>query len=72
MKTFDPLPGEGSIREWLKRFVPKLERELRRLDRKTPAKALSAEEIRKALLDDPDFKDSIYRYIMERQAKEEA
>lgn len=67
---FDPLPREGGILGWLKRFVPKLETELRRIEKMIPGKALSAQEIRESLLNDPDFKDSIYRYVKYREGKE--
>lgn len=67
---FDPLPREGGILGWLKRFVPKLEGELRRIERLIPGKAPTAEEIRETLLNDPAFKDAIYRYVKDREAKE--
>lgn len=70
MKTFDPLPREGSIIGWLHRFVPKLEKELDRIEEKIPGKTPSAEEIGAALLNDPEFKDAMYRYIKNREAKE--
>ena len=71
MKIFDPLPREGGIIGWFHRFVPKLEKELDRIERKIPDKAPSAQETKEALLNDPEFKDSLYRYIKNREAKEQ-
>ena len=71
MKTFDPLPREGGIIGWLHRFVPKLERELDEIRKKIPDKAPSAQETGAALLNDPEFKDAMYRYIKNREAKEQ-
>lgn len=71
MKIFDPLPREGGIIGWLHRFVPKLEKELGRIEEKIPGKAPSAQETKEALLNDPEFKDAIYRYIRNREAKEQ-
>lgn len=66
---FDPLPREGGILGWLKRFVPKLEEELRRIEKKIPGKAPTAQEISEELLNDPMFKDAIYRYVKDREGK---
>lgn len=71
MKTFDPLPREGGIIGWLHRFVPKLEKELDRIEKKIPDKAPSIQETGAALLNDPEFKDAMYRYIKNREAKEQ-
>ena len=71
MKIFDPLPREGGIIGWLLRFVPKLEKELDGIEKKIPDKAPSAQEIGAALLDDPEFKDAMYRFIKNREAKEQ-
>ena len=71
MKIFDPLPREGGIIGWLNRFVPKLEKELGRIEEKIPGKAPSTQETRAALLDDPEFKDAMYRYIKNREAREQ-
>lgn len=71
MKTFDPLPREGGIIGWLHRFVPKLEKELDRIEKKIPDKAPSTQETRAALLDDSEFKDAMYRYIKDREAREQ-
>lgn len=71
MKIFDPLPREGSVIGWLHRFVQKLEKELDRIEGKIPGKAPSAQETKEALLNDPEFKDAIYRYIKNREAKEQ-
>lgn len=71
MKIFDPLPREGGILGWLHRFVPRLEKELGRIEREIPGKAPSAQETGAALLNDPEFKDALYRYIKTREAKEQ-
>lgn len=71
MKIFDPLPREGGIIGWLHRFVPNLEKELGRIEKKIPGGAPSVQETKKALLNDPEFKDSMYRYIKNREAKEQ-
>ena len=71
MKIFDPLPREGGINGWLHRFVPKLERELNELRNNIPGEAPSAQETGLALLNDPEFKDAMYRYIKNREAKEQ-
>ena len=71
MKIFDPLPREGSIIGWLHRFVPKLEKELDGIREKIPGKTPSAQETGAALLDDPEFKDALYRYIKNREAREQ-
>ena len=71
MKFFDPLPREGGITGWLHRFVPRLEKELGRIEEKIPGKAPSAQETKEALLNDPEFKDAMYRYIRNREAKEQ-
>ena len=71
MRIFEPLPREGGILGWLRRFVPKLEKELDRIEEKIPGKAPSARETREALLNDPEFKDAMYHYIKNREAKEQ-
>lgn len=70
MNRFDPLPGQGSIRDWLKQFIRMLESELARIEKKIPGRAPTAQETREALLNDPVFKDAIYRYIKHREARE--
>lgn len=69
-KIFDPLPREGGIPGWLHRFVPRLERELEELRKMIPGKAPSKDQIREDLLNDPDFLDSLYRYIKRREERE--
>lgn len=70
MKIFDPLPPrEGGIIGWLHRFVPRLERELKEIRSLIPGKTPSMVEIREHLLNDPDFRDSIYRYIKRREER---
>ena len=71
MKTFDPLPREGSVIGWLHRFVQKLEKELDRIEKEIPGKAPSTQETKEALLNDPEFKDALYRYIKTREEKEQ-
>lgn len=71
MKIFDPLPREGGIIGWLHRFVPRLEKELGRIEEKIPGKVPSAQETKEALLNDPEFKDAMYRYFKNREAKEQ-
>ena len=66
-KIFDPLPREGGIIGWLHRFVPRLEEELEKLRNLIPGKAPSKDQIREELLNDPDFLDSVYRYIKRRE-----
>lgn len=70
MKVFDPLPREGGIIGWLHRFVPKLEKELTRIEGKIPGKGPTAAQIQEELLSTPEFKDAIYRYIKDREARE--
>ena len=69
MKIFDPLPREGGIIGWLHRFVPRLEEELEQLRKLIPGKAPSKDQIREELLNDPDFLDSLYRYIKRREER---
>ena len=68
-RIFDPIPREGGIIGWLHRFVPRLERELEELRKLIPGKAPSRDEIREELLNDPDFLDSLYRYIKRREER---
>lgn len=70
MKIFDPLPRDGGIIGWLHRFVPRLERELEELRKLIPGKAPGKDQIREELLSDPDFLDSVYRYVKKRGARE--
>ena len=70
MKIFDPIPREVGIIGWLHRFVPRLERELDELRKLIPGKAPTHDEIREALLNDLDFKDSMYRYFKQREERE--
>lgn len=70
MKIFDPLPRENGIIGWLHRFVPQLEEELLTIRRLIPGKAPTHQETREALLNDPDFKDAMYRYIKRREERE--
>lgn len=69
MKIFDPLPRESGVIGWLHRFVPRLERELDELRKLIPGNAPSKEQIREELLNDPDFLDSLYRYIKRREER---
>lgn len=71
MKRFSPAPWLPElVVGFLARFVPKLEEELDRLEEKIPGKAPTHDEIREALLNDPDFKDAMYRYIKQREERE--
>ena len=69
-RIFDPLPREGGIIGWLHRFVPRLERELDELRKLIPGKTPTHDEIWEELLNDPDFKDAMYRYIKQREERE--
>ena len=69
-KIFEPLPREGGIIGWLHRFVPRLEEELNQLRKLIPDKAPGKDQIREELLNDPDFLDSLYRYIKRREERE--
>lgn len=69
MKIFEPIPREGGIIVWLHRFVPRLERELEELRKLIPGKAPNKDQIREELLNDPDFLDSLYRYIKRREER---
>ena len=68
-RIFDPLPREGGIIGWLHRVVPRLERELDELRKLIPGKAPTHDKIREELLNDPDFLDSVYRYIKRREER---
>lgn len=71
MKKFLPAPRlPGSVVGWLQSFVPKLEDELVRIEKKIPGKAPTMEEILAAVREDPETKDALYRYFKERMAKE--
>ena len=72
MKIFEPLPREGGIQGWLGRFVDRLEEELERIRAMIPGKAPTAQESREALLNDPAFLDAMYRYIKQREERENA
>ena len=73
MKKFLPVPSLlGSVVDYLRAFVPDVERELVRIEKKIPDKAPTTEEIRDALLNDPAFKDAIYQHIKNREGKENA
>lgn len=68
-KIFDPLPKAEGIIGWLHRFVPRLEKELEELRELIPGKAPSKDQTREELLNDPDFLDSLYRYIKRREER---
>lgn len=70
MKIFDPLPRENGIIGWLHRFVPRLERELEEIRALIPGKGPEKEQTREELLNDPDFLDSVYRYIKRREERD--
>ena len=66
MRIFEPLPREGGILGWLRRFVPKLEEELEALRSAASGKHPTEAEIREQLLNDPQFWSAVKGYI-ERQ-----
>ena len=68
-RIFDPLPREGGSIGGLHRVVPRLEQELEQLRKLIPGKAPSKDQIREELLNDPDFLDSLYRYIKRREER---
>lgn len=69
-RIFDPLPRESGIIGWLHRFVPRLEEELEKLRKLIPGKPPTHDEIREELMNDPDFKDAMYRYFKQREERE--
>lgn len=72
MKKFQP-PIIGNLAEviaYLQQFVPRVGRELERIEKKIPGKGASMEEILAAVRDSAEVKDAIYRYIKEREASE--
>jgi hypothetical protein len=68
-EIFDPLPREGGIIGWLRRFVPRLEEELEKLRKLIPGKTPTHDEIREALLNDPEFMGAVYAYIKRREER---
>ena len=72
MKSFRPpeMTGLKDVISYLQRFVPMVGRELETIKKSIPAKGPSAAEITAALLENPEFKDAICRYVREREAKE--
>lgn len=73
MKRFRPpaLRSMGEVIAFLKEFGPFVGREIRRVENKIPSAAPGMEEILAAVRDNAEVKDAIYRYIKEREAKEE-
>lgn len=69
-KIFDPLPREGGIIGWLRRFVPRLELELEELRQLIPGKAPTKDQIREELLNDPEFMGAIYACCKRRKERE--
>lgn len=72
MIRFTPpkLTALAEVISYLHRFIPELGREIKRIENKIPAAAPGIQEVTDKLLDDPDFKDAIYRYIKDREARE--
>lgn len=74
MKQFTPptLTTLSGVIGWAQRFVPQVGREIRRVEDKIPAPGPTMEEILAAVRDSSEVKDALYRYIREREKKEEA
>ena len=75
-RTQTGIVGCASIDDYLNGIIRKHEntreeKELDRIEGKIPGKAPSAQETKEALLNDPEFKDAMYRYIKNREAKEQ-
>ena len=64
------MTGLKDVIEYLRRVVPMVGRELEAIRKSIPAKGPTAAETAAALLEDPEFKDAIYRYVKYREAKE--
>lgn len=73
MKRFQPAPTTLSgLLGYIQRFIPGLERELDKLAKKIPEAGPAMEEILAAVQESPEVKDAIYRYIKDREARENA
>lgn len=73
MKRFLPAPRlMPALSKYIQDFIPQLERILDGIENKIPEKGPTAQQIREELLNDPDFKDAIYRYIKNREGRENA
>lgn len=72
MNVFRPpaMTGLGSVVKYLQQLAPAVGRELKRVEAKASG-ALTLEEILAAVKEDPEVKDAIYRYIKDREAREE-
>ena len=71
MRYFKPAPGSlGELLAYILDFVPRADRELQRIEEKIPDSAPTVRETGEQLLNDPDFLDSVYRYIKQREERE--
>ena len=68
MRSFKPVPGSlGALLEYIRDFVPRVDREIQRMEEKIPAQPPTMQEVREQLLNDPDFLAGVYGYIKRRE-----
>ena len=74
MKKFIPpqVATLSGVIAWLQEFAPRVGREIRRVEGKIPEPGPTMEQILEAVRDSAEVKDAFYRYIRDRQKKEEA
>lgn len=72
MNKFKPpeMTGLKDVIKYLQKFAPMVGRELGQIEGAIP-KPLTLEEILVTVKEDPEVKDAIYRYIKDREAREE-
>lgn len=71
MKRFLPAPlSLPGVLTYIQAFVPRLERELDKIEERIPGTPPTMKEILAAVREDPETKDALYRYFKERVAKE--
>lgn len=71
MKRFRPPPGTVvELVSYIRDFVLRVDREFDRTRKEIPKQWPGIDEVLKAVRDDTETKDAIYRYIKEREAKE--